>query len=51
MDVFWVVAPCSQIGATDASEVLSASIIKVLIRIQGAKIQKTAFFIIAAVRT
>jgi hypothetical protein len=39
--VFWVVAPCS---LTDVSEVLAD-------RLHGATTQKTAFFILTAVRT
>jgi hypothetical protein len=50
MAVFWVVAPCSLVQVYRLSEVLVASIIRTM-RLLGAITQKTAIFILAAVRT
>jgi hypothetical protein len=51
MTVFWDVAPCSLVKFADVSEVLAASIIRVMIRLHNATSQKTLIFILAAVRT
>jgi hypothetical protein len=53
MIVFWVVASCSLVGLPTFPEVLAASIIRAMgyTRLHGATTQKTAIFILAAVRT
>jgi hypothetical protein len=51
MAVFWVVAPCRLVGVTDVSEVLVASIFRVMTRLHGASTQQTAIFTITVVRT
>jgi hypothetical protein len=45
MAVFWVVAPCSLVEVTNVSEVLAASIIRAIARLQRATTQKTAVLI------
>jgi hypothetical protein len=50
MAVFWVVAPCSLVEVYQLSEVLAVSIIRA-IALHGAATQKTAIFVLTAVRT
>jgi hypothetical protein len=52
MAVFWVVAPCSLVAVYVIALMMeAASTSETLVNFYGAKTQKTAIFILAAVRT